>query len=323
MKFFWFLYLICVLLISTGMAWYVISTRQSNEKQPKITFVPIPSFLTIAANAQVTTLDLWSPQLKTASGKFIPIPDISARSALAYDISTNQLLYAKNINEKRPMASLTKIMTSIVSLEHPKNDDKYVVTNDALVGEDSMGLLSDEVLTMKDLLYGAILHSGNDAAMTLAINYPGGVSKFVQAMDQKAVSLGLTNTHFTNPTGLEGDGDQHTTASDLLVMTRYALEHFPVFREIVGTFDYVIPQTSTHQEYDLENETNLISSYPGVKGVKDGYTPEAGLCLVSYLDYDNHRIIAIVLGSDNRRGDMKDLLDYSLKKEGITPPSHS
>ena len=185
-----------------------------------------------------------------------------------------------------------------------------------------MGLDVGETLSLKELLYGLMLHSGNDAAETLAGNFKGGRSAFIKAMNDKTKSLGLTDTNFTNPTGLEGDGKQFTTSYDLVVMTRYALVNFPLFGEIVSTFDYTIPQTFTHKEYDLENETNLLTSYPGVKGVKTGYTPEAGLCLVTYLDYKGHKIIAVVLGSDDRRGEMIELLDYSLKSLGITPPAH-
>ncbi|MDE2590063.1 MAG: D-alanyl-D-alanine carboxypeptidase, partial [Patescibacteria group bacterium] len=248
---------------------------------------------------------------------------ISAKSALSYDLSTNKTLFSKNIYERVPMASLTKIMTSIVALEHPKKSDHYLVTSDDLVGEDSMGLSSGEILSLKELLYGLILHSGNDAAETIATNFPGGREEFIKAMNEKATSLGLKNTHFTNPTGLEGDGNQFTTAYDLLVITRFALDNFPTFKEVVATFNYDIPATSTHKEYYLENETNLLTSYPGVEGVKTGYTPEAGLCLVTYLEYKNHKILAVLLGSDDRRQEMKDILDYSLKQEGITPPQHS
>lgn len=246
---------------------------------------------------------------------------LSAKSALSYDLTTNTILFAKDPNQRLPMASLTKIMTAIVSLENPKKNDAYMVVPADIVGEDSMGLSVGESLTLSDLLYGLILHSGNDAAETLASNYPGGRSAFIDAMNQKALALGLTNTHFTNPTGLEGDGTQYTTTADLLVMARYALS-YPLFDTVAATFDYTIPQTPTHAVYYLENETNLLSSYPGVKGIKTGYTPEAGLCLVTYLTYGGHHIISVILGSDDRRGEMIDMLDYSLKKIGVTPPVH-
>lgn len=239
-----------------------------------------------------------------------------------YDLTTNKVIYQKNTKEKLPMASLTKIMTSVIALENQKKDNKYKVTKKDLVGEDSMGLSQGEILSLKELLYGLILNSGNDAAETLANNFPGGRSKFITAMNDKAKALGLTDTNFTNPTGLSGSGKQYTTSYDLLVITRYAVINFPLFNKVISTFNYNIPQTKTHKAFYLENETNLLTSYPGVKGVKTGYTPEAGLCLVTYLDYGGHKIIGILLGSDNRRREMKGLLNYSLHSLGVNSPVH-
>lgn len=284
---------------------------------------PLPNFLTFVKNNQVLSLDLWLPYLifdKRKSDNTIP-PEISARSALVYDLTTNKILYEKNAKERLPMASITKIMTAIVGIENKKENDRYLVTKENLVGENSMGLSEGEVLTLEELLYGLMLNSGNDAAETLASNYPQDRGKFIEAMNNKARALGLSDTNFTNPTGLEGDGRQYTTAYDLLVITKYAMR-FPLFRRIVAAFNHYIPKTETHKEYFLENETNLLTSYPGVFGVKTGYTPEAGLCLVTYLRYERHELIGIILGSDNRREEMKELLDYGLKIQGIKPPPH-
>ncbi len=283
---------------------------------------PLPSFLARTFNNEVTTLDIWTPVKNMFAFALGQQLSITAKSALSYDLTTNTTLFEMSPDAKLPMASLTKIMTAVIALEHPKKDDAYIVTKDALVGEDSMGLTEGEVLSEKELLFGLILHSGNDAAEVLAENFSGGRDAFISAMNNKAKALGLTNTHFTNPTGLEGDGNQFTTAYDLLTLTRYALTTFSDFRTIVATDEITLSQTQTHKEYDLSNETNLLTTYPGVKGVKTGYTPEAGLCLVTYLDYGGHKIIGIVLGSEDRRDDMKELLDYSLKKLHITPPMH-
>ena len=213
-------------------------------------------------------------------------------------------------------------MTAVIALENKRQDDRYYVSKSNLVGENSMGLTPGEVLTLEELLYGLILPSGNDAAEVLASNYPGGRAEFVKAMNDKASSLGLENTNFTNPSGLEGDGKQYSTAYDLLVITRYAIKNFPLFREVVATVEKEIPYSEDHKYFYLYNETNLLTSYPGIRGVKTGYTPEAGLCLVTYLDYEGHEIIGVLLGSQNRRQEMKDLLDYSLRLQGITPPPH-
>ena len=219
------------------------------------------------------------------------------------------------------MASLTKIMTSIIVLENYKREEKFKVRKENLVGENTMGLSSGEVLTVEELLYGLILPSGNDAAEVLSSNYMGGRKNFIKAMNNKARSIGALDTSFTNPTGLEGDGDQYSTVFDLLVITKYAMQ-FPLFRKAASTFEYNIEYSQDHKSFYLQNETNLLTSYPGVLGVKTGYTPEAGFCLVTYLDYEGHEIIGIILGSEKRREEMKQLLDYSLNLQGIIPPAH-
>lgn len=316
---FWLSYSVTVFLVSalcSLLAWALAPVFFDHGYKA---IVPVPTFLSLLSNKQVSSLDLWLPSLLTNE----PIkPIIAAKSALMYDLSTQKTLYAQKPTQKLPMASLTKIMTAIIALENPKPDNRYFVSQEDLVGENSMGLTNGEIVEQEDLLYGLLLPSGNDAAEVLAHNYTGGRTGFVVAMNDKAKALGLKNTHFTNPSGLQGDGEQYTTAYDLVVMTRYALEQFPQFAKIVATTEYTIPATKTHKIFYLANETNLLTSYPGVKGVKTGYTPEAELCLVTYLEYERHQIIGVLLGSTNRRKEMKDLLDYSLKTLGITPPKY-
>lgn len=317
--------ILILLLITLGLislSFFGYTLANNNQKADEKIVSPLPSFLSVSDNKQVSTLSLWLPILKSFLGSKNLSPDVSAKSVLIFDTSSEKVLYEKNPKEKLPMASLTKIMTAIISLENAKKDDKYVVTKDDIVGEDSMGLEEGEILSLSDLLYGLMLHSGNDAAETLANNFSGGRTAFIKAMNDKTKALGLFDTNFTNPTGLEGDGKQYTTVYDLSVITKYALDNFLLFNKIASTFDYTIPQTDMHKEFDLENETNLLTSYPGVKGVKTGYTPEAGLCLITYLDYGGHKIIGVILGSDDRRGEMIELLDYSLKTLNITPPHH-
>lgn len=284
---------------------------------------PLPDFLSLLTNNQVSTLNLWLPSMglfKNKDEKLIA-PEISAKAALVYDLTSNKTLFTKDAKKRLPIASLTKIMTAIISIENAKEGNTYIVSKEDLVGEDSMGLSEGEALSLEELLYGLILLSGNDAGETLANNYLGGRKNFIKAMDNKAKSLGLLDTHFTNPTGLEGDGSQYSTAYDLLVIVKFAMQ-FPLFQRVASTFNYYIPKTPTHKEFFLENETNLLTSYPGVRGIKTGYTPEAGLTLVTYLEYDKRKIIGVILGSDNRREEMRMLLDYSLKVQGITPPPH-
>jgi D-alanyl-D-alanine carboxypeptidase len=309
-----------VLITSLILVFYFLVVPQNGTNQKYLS--PLPDFLTLGFNKQATLLDLWSPFIEKIQGSEKAIPDYTATSVLMYDLTTNKTLYEDDSTTQMPMASLTKIMTAIIALENKKSDDAYFVSGENLVGEDSMGLTSGEVLTQEELLYGLMLPSGNDASEVLASNYSGGRSAFIQAMNDKARALGLKETVFSNPSGLQGDGIQHTTASDLLVITRYALENFPLFAKIVSTYEHVIPASPMHKEFDLFNETNLLTTYPGVKGVKTGYTPEAGMCLVTLLDYQGHKIIGIVLNSENRREEMRNFLDYSLNQLNITPPAH-
>lgn len=301
----------------SGILWYFFSV--TSEQQRAIS--PIPDFLTIKQNDQVKLLDLWVPFIQETYGSGSDAPQVTAQSVLMYDLTGNKTIFEKNPRVKLPMASLTKIMTAIIAMENPKSDDRYLVHDADLVGQDSMGLESGEILSLHELLYGLMLPSGNDAAEVLATNYEkGGRDAFIKAMNDKAKALGLTDTQFSNPSGLQGDGTQYTTTYDLLVITKYAYDNFSEFVQIVANDTHAIPSTNTHKAYALVSETNLLTTYPGVKGVKTGYTPEAGLCLVTYLDYNGHKIIGILLNSQNRRGEMKELLDYSLKSLGVEPP---
>lgn len=303
----------------SAFLWYGFE-YDSSDKESSVS--PLPDFLTLSKNNQVRLLDLWSPIVALSGGSGFDVEDLSAKSAMMYDLTTDKAIYEKNATQRLPMASLTKIMTAIIALENKKPDDKYIVRSNDLVGENSMGLTSGEILSFEELLYGLLLPSGNDAAEVLAGNFPTGRDGFIKSMNSKADSLGLKNTQFDNPSGLQGEGVQYTTAYDLLVITRYALSNFPEFEKVVSTAEYSIPESRTHKAFDLYNETNLLTTYDGVKGVKTGYTPEAGLCLVTYIDYKGHKLIGIVLSSENRRLEMKNLLDYSLKTLGITPPEY-
>ena len=129
---------------------------------------PLPKFLTSFENKQVTTLDIWKPFLSWFENKKLKEPELTARSVLMYSLTDDKITFEKDSDKKIPMASLTKVMTAIIALENPKPDDKYLVRNEYLVGESTMGLKAGEVLSLEELLYGLILHSGNDASETIA-----------------------------------------------------------------------------------------------------------------------------------------------------------
>lgn len=283
---------------------------------------PLPALLVNSFYKEAEATDFWNPPVPKGD---IGTNDLklSAKAIISYDLTTDTLLYGKNVNERLPLASLTKIMTAVIVLENMKLNDEVIISRSAAeVGENAMGLTAGEVLTVNELLYGLILNSGNDAAEALAQGSKFQRNDFVHLMNKKAEDLGLSNSRFTNPSGLEGDGQQYTTAKDLLVLTRLALQNED-FKQIVSTVTYEIPQTANHKYFSLSNQTNLLTTYPGVKGVKTGFTDEAGMCLVTYLEYKGHRIIAVLLNSDDRRQEMKDLLDYSLHRLGVPPPPHT
>lgn len=321
MKFF-LSYFFTILLLGTlaGLLFWFFHPLTASQKQTLIS--PLPDFLTLSKNKEVSSMDLFLPAIQFLTKATNTEPSLTAKSVIVYDIPTQKTLFAKNQNKRLPMASLTKVMTAIIGIDNKLASNTYTITKKSLVGENSMGLLRGEIHTLENLLYGLVLLSGNDAAETIANHYPQGRASFIIAMNDKAKALGLKNTNFTNPSGLEGDGDQYSTAYDLLVITKYALEKYPLFAKVAQTIEKDIPATSTHQEYFLQNETNLLTSYPGVKGVKTGFTYEAGYCLITYLEYKDHKIIAVLLGSENRRQEMKDILDYSIEELGITPPKH-
>lgn len=297
---------------------YSFASRLRTKQETLLS--PLP--LTIANHSVSKDSFYWYPKIDKVYDKGIKKPKITSDSALSYDLTREKLLYAQNIKKRLPIASLTKIMTAIVAIENENlNHEVKIDKNAASTGENSMGLSEGEVLSLEELLYGLALPSGNDAAEAIAQGSRSGRANFVYTMNKRAEDLGLTDTHFTNPTGLEGDGEQFSSSVDLLVMTQYALKN-PAFRKIVSTVEYRIPKNDKHKEFYLFNETNLLTSYPGVKGVKVGFTNEAGYCLVTYLEYQGHKIITVLLNSQNRRQEMKDLLDYSLKTLGVVPPSH-
>ncbi len=306
----------CFLIIFILGAFFYYHFEKNNAKNIAS---PLPEDL--KNNSEITSLDFWLPSL---FGLFESNdePELSAKSALVYDLTDETTVYEKNSQERLPMASITKLMTAIVAIDHKRKDNRYVVYEEALVGENTIGLSAGEVMTLEELLYGVFMYSANDAAETLALNTMDR-SEFISTMNKKAKAIGLTNTNFTNPTGLQGDGNQYTTAYDLLVLARFVVSNYPEIIKASSTEEIVLEESEDHYEYHLYNQLNLITSYPGVKGLKDGYTPEAGLCLVTYLDYKGHKMIGIILGSENRRQEMKDLLDYSLTKQGINPPPHN
>lgn len=242
-------------------------------------------------------------------------PEISAESGLVVDINSGKIVFEKNSKEKMKIASLVKIMTAVVALEHKSLDERIVVSKKAAgIGENTMGISEGEVYTLEELLYGLLLNSGNDSAYAIAEGVAGSADDFVSWMNIKAKELSLNNTEFFDPSGL--NDDTYSTAIDLAKLSRYAMQNED-FKRIVGTVDFELPYSERHKYLYLENQTNLLTTYPGVGGVKTGYTEEAGYCLVTYAKNEGIELIGVVLNSVNRKFDMLNLLNFGFGVYGI------
>lgn len=265
----------------------------------------------------VSTTNLWFPQLGVLADT--GAPKISAEAAYFVDIDSGKVLYQKNPTKQLPIASLTKIMTVLVTLENRKFEDKVLISNRAANMEpDHMLLKTGETLTVEELLYGVFLVSANDGAEALAENIFGNREEFINQMNSKAAGLGMKNSLFINPTGLEEDDKkQYSSAYDVALMSRFLIKHYPQVVDISSTYHKIIPQTSTHQDYDMYSGINLLTTYPGVLGLKTGFTPEAGLTLVTFASRGNHQVLGVLLKSENRREEARELLDYSFKQLGV------
>jgi D-alanyl-D-alanine carboxypeptidase (penicillin-binding protein 5/6) len=219
------------------------------------------------------------------------------------DAGSGDVLFESGARDPLPPASTTKMMTALLALERASLDEVVTVPQEALaVGEASMGLVPGEQLTLRDLLHGLLLVSANDAALTVAIHVGGSEQEFVALMNERAAALGMANTHFVNPHGL--DDPQHlSSAVDLLALALEALKE-PEFARIVAT-----PQASVAGR-DLYNTNELLTSYDGANGVKTGTTDAAGQCLVASVARDQGQTVVIVLGSADRYAEARLLLDY-------------
>ncbi len=239
-------------------------------------------------------------------------PSVTAQSWILYDETFDQVLGELDPDDQRPMASTTKMMTAIVALENAALTDRVTIsTNAAEAGESEIGLYAGESMTVDDLLYALLLQSANDGAVALAEHVGGSVAGFVRMMNDKAVELGLENTHFANPHGLDAPG-HYSSARDLLAIARYGMEN-PEFAKIVKTTSYDMPAApdGTAREARLSNE--LVRTYEGAFGVKTGYTDKAGLTLIAGAEREGRRIYAVVMDSEDHFADSAQLLNFGFE----------
>lgn len=242
------------------------------------------------------------------------LPKINSRRYIVYDRISKSMIIGKNEDVKSAMASTTKIMTTIVILEKADLNETVTVSVKAGgTGGSRLGLKRGDKTSVKDLLYGLMLRSGNDAAVALAEHVGGSVKEFAELMNEKAAELGLTNTHFVTPHGLD-DPNHYTTALELAKLTDYAMDN-ETFARIVGTKSTTI--YINNQPRQINNTNELLGVLNGVVGVKTGFTNNAGRCLVTETKRNNMDIITIVLGADTKKDRTKDsvnLIEYTFSK---------
>jgi D-alanyl-D-alanine carboxypeptidase len=237
----------------------------------------------------------------------VSYPVVSAQSVMAIDLDSGVTLYEKDPNKPLLPASTTKIITALVALDTYMPDQVLKVGRINVEGQ-KMGLTMGEEIKFMDLLNGLLIYSANDAAEVLAQNHPGGRALFIGLMNKKVKDLGLTNSHFTNPVGLD-DGAQYSTTRDLAIVAKYAMQN-PIFAEIVGTKEKTVTSVDGRIVHKLTNINKLLGEVPGVLGVKTGWTENARENLVTEVDRNGRKVIIVVLGSSDRFGETKELIEW-------------
>ena len=240
-------------------------------------------------------------------------PEVSAVSSVLMEAVTGEVLYEKNAWEPHPMASTTKIMSALLCLESGDLDTEFTVDSQAIQVEgSSMGLVEGDTVTKRALCYGMLLPSGNDAAGAAAVRVAGSIPAFVAQMNERAAALGLTQTHFANPHGLDS-GENYSTALDLAHLAQAALQNAQL-RAVVST------KTAVCAGRTLTNHNKLLWRYDGCIGVKTGYTRHAGRILVSAAERDGRMLIAVTISDPDDWRDHTALLDYGFAVLGRDTP---
>ena len=239
--------------------------------------------------------------------------EMTAKAVILYDVPSATILYENNQSLPLPPASTTKIVTALVALNNFSPAEEVIVPAACLnINGSQMSLVADESITVLNLLYGLLVASASDAACALA-NHGGLTTEtFVNLMNEEALRIGTTQTHFTNVIGLDEVNGEHTsTAEDLLKITQAALRN-ETFRLIVATRNITVSSVDAKKWHTLKTTNELLGSLPGITGVKTGLTEKARGCLIAHYERDGRDLISIVLGSDDRFGETKSLLSWAL-----------
>lgn len=237
-----------------------------------------------------------------------PAPTLSAESIVIQDAGSSNILYAKNPDLPLLPASTTKIMTALIALDYYNLANVLTIRNEDRAVGSTMKLYKGEEITVESLLYGLLVGSGNDAALALADNFPGGYDAFILAMNEKAAALHLNNTVYTNVSGVESYGHA-TTARDLSILAQEAVKN-PIINRIMQTQSITVTDVSGQVSHPLINTNQLLGKIQGVIGLKTGWTENSGECLVTYISRDGHDIVLVILNSADRFGETTRLIDW-------------
>lgn len=263
-------------------------------------------------NVLLAMLILWTGVMAPAGAYAAPAISTHAEAAALIDVTSGRVIYSVKGDKPMRIASLTKIMTAIVAIEHGNISDMAKVSKNAYRKEgSSIYLKLNEEMNLKDLLYGMMLRSGNDAATTVAEHVGGSVEGFAYLMNEKARMIGMTNSSFKNPSGLDEEG-HYSTAEDMAKLTAYALNN-PVFHEIVSTKVKKVPNPNESWDYSWVNKNKMLSIYEGADGVKTGYTKLAKRCLVSSATRGGQQFAVVTLNDPEDWADHVKLLDYGFQ----------
>ncbi|GAC1454652.1 MAG: hypothetical protein PVS3B3_04100 [Ktedonobacteraceae bacterium] len=312
---------LAILILTPIIAFTPVGNRVSNSLglvPPMPTATPIPFVPTLVP----------SP-LPVLTVKGLP-PPLTSSTAYLEDIDDGQVLVNINGEKTQPMASITKIMTAVIAIQTGNLNQGVLVKQDALDevtlhNGSSAFLQLGDIVSLKDLLYGLMLPSGDDAAIAIADGLAGSPDKFVQRMNLFAHRLHLYQTHYTNPDGLTPDNqtnpNHYTTAADLLRLAQYAMS-LPLFAQIVQTPTYTLAANGQHHRYTWKTTNDLLTSYTGMTGIKTGHTVEAGYCLLFAATRAGHHLMGVVLHNDTYAGrfdDAKVLLNWGFSLPVLPP----
>lgn len=245
-------------------------------------------------------------------------PSVKASSGILVDVTTGTILWERDPHAARPPASTTKVLSTMVALENFAPDRVVSITADALhqAGDETvMGLQPGQQLTVQELLDGMLTVSANDAATAMAVDTVG-MDVFVNTMNRQLAALGLHDSHFVTPVGLD-DPQQYASAYDLAAIASLDVAEFPVFRQIVSQTEIDLPPTAQHPAFYLGNLNRLLRIYPAADGIKPGYTGDAGACLIGMAERDGHRLISVVMNAPELYTDSRDLLDWGFVQLGM------